>query len=93
MGGGQTEKQITLIEDFKPKAIMVTPSYMLNILEAYRAAGLDPRATSLQVGIFGAEPWTNSMREEIEQSFDLDLDRTVGVDPNLQYTFRLDFDK
>lgn len=71
MGGGQTEKQITLIEDFKPKAIMVTPSYMLNILEAYRAAGLDPRATSLQVGIFGAEPWTNSMREEIEQALDM----------------------
>ena len=71
MGGGQTEKQITLIEDFKPKAIMVTPSYMLNILEAYRAAGLDPRATSLEVGIFGAEPWTNSMREEIEQAFDM----------------------
>jgi phenylacetate-CoA ligase len=71
MGGGQTEKQITLIEDFKPKAIMVTPSYMLNILEAYRAAGLDPRTTSLQVGIFGAEPWTNSMREEIEQAFDM----------------------
>lgn len=71
MGGGQTEKQITLIEDFKPKAIMVTPSYMLNILEAYRAAGLDPRATSLQIGIFGAEPWTNSMREEIEQAFDM----------------------
>lgn len=71
MGGGQTEKQITLIQDFKPKAIMVTPSYMLNILEAYRAAGLDPRASSLQVGIFGAEPWTNAMREEIEQAFDM----------------------
>ena len=71
MGGGQTEKQITLIEDFKPKAIMVTPSYMLNILEAYRATGLVPRASSLQVGIFGAEPWTNSMRREIEQAFDM----------------------
>ena len=71
MGGGQTEKQITLIEDFKPKAIMVTPSYMLNILEAYHAAGLAPRASSLQVGIFGAEPWTNSMRGEIEQAFDM----------------------
>ena len=71
MGGGQTEKQITLIEDFKPKAIMVTPSYMLNILEAYREAGLDPRASSLEVGIFGAEPWTNAMREEIEQAFDM----------------------
>ncbi len=71
MGGGQTEKQITLIEDFKPKAIMVTPSYMLNILEAYRDAGLDPRASSLEVGIFGAEPWTDAMREEIEQAFDM----------------------
>ena len=71
MGGGQTEKQITLIEDFRPKAIMVTPSYMLNILEAYREAGLDLRASSLEVGIFGAEPWTNSMREEIEQAFDM----------------------
>ena len=71
MGGGQTEKQIILIEDFKPKAIMVTPSYMLNILEAYNTAGLDPRASSLQVGIFGAEPWTNSMRGEIEQAFDM----------------------
>ena len=71
MGGGQTKKQITLIEDFKPKAIMVTPSYMLNILEAYRDAGLDPRASSLEVGIFGAEPWTDAMREEIEQAFDM----------------------
>ena len=71
MGGGQTEKQITLLEDFRPKAIMVTPSYMLNILEAYRAAGQDLRASSLEVGIFGAEPWTNSMREEIEQAFDM----------------------
>ena len=71
MGSGQTEKQITLIEDFKPQGIMVTPSYMLNILEAYRAQGRDPRASSLDVGIFGAEPWTNRMRQEIETAFDM----------------------
>ena len=58
MGGGQTEKQISLITDFEPKGILVTPSYMLNILEAYRKAGRDPRESTLQVGIFGAEPWT-----------------------------------
>lgn len=71
MSGGQTEKQVTLITDFKPKGIMVTPSYMLNILEAFRAAGFDPRETSLEVGIFGAEPWTNSMRAEVEAAFDM----------------------
>ena len=71
MGGGQTERQITLITDFEPKGIMVTPSYMLNILEAYQKLGLDPRESSLQVGIFGAEPWTNSMRQEIEDAFDM----------------------
>jgi len=71
MGGGQTEKQIELITDFKPKGILVTPSYMLNILEAYKAAGVDPRSCSLDVGVFGAEPWTNAMREEIEDAFDM----------------------
>ncbi|MDJ0614241.1 MAG: phenylacetate--CoA ligase [Rhizobiaceae bacterium] len=71
MGGGQTEKQIELITDFKPKGILVTPSYMLNILEAYKAAGIDPRSCSLDVGVFGAEPWTNAMREEIEEAFDM----------------------
>lgn len=71
MGGGQTEKQITLIEDFKPQGILVTPSYMLNILEAYEEAGLDPRKSSLDVGVFGAEPWTNAMRLEIEDAFDM----------------------
>lgn len=71
MGGGQTEKQVGLINDFKPNGIMVTPSYMLNILEAFHKAGLDPRESSLQVGVFGAEPWTNSMREEVESAFDM----------------------
>ncbi|WP_372885828.1 phenylacetate--CoA ligase PaaK [Shimia sp.] len=71
MGGGQTEKQVGLITDFKPDGIMVTPSYMLNILEGFRKAGLDPRASSLKVGVFGAEPWTNAMRLEVEEAFDM----------------------
>ena len=71
VSGGMTERQVMLIEDFRPDAIMVTPSYMLNILEAYRAKGLDARATSLKVGIFGAEPWTNAMRAEVEDAFDM----------------------
>ena len=71
VSGGMTERQVTLINDFKPQAITVTPSYMLNILEQFNAAGLDPRATSLNVGIFGAEPWTNAMRREVEESFDM----------------------
>jgi phenylacetate-CoA ligase len=66
-----TERQVTLIQDFKPTTIMVTPSYMLNILEQYNKAGIDPRQSSLDVGIFGAEPWTNSMRAEVEAAFDM----------------------
>lgn len=71
MGGGQTEKQVGLIEDFRPDGIMVTPSYMLNILEQYLKQGIDPRSCSLSVGVFGAEPWTNAMRLEVEQAFDM----------------------
>ena len=71
VSGGMTERQVTLIEDFKPSTIMVTPSYMLNILEQFKKVGIDPRETSLDVGIFGAEPWTNSMRKEVEAAFDL----------------------
>ena len=71
MGGGQTEKQVGLINDFRPDGIMVTPSYMLNILEAFHKQGLDPRESSLSVGIFGAEPWTNAMRLEVEAAFDM----------------------
>lgn len=71
VSGGMTPRQVTLIEDFKPKAIMVTPSYMLNILEEYQKQGIDPRACSLETAIFGAEPWTNAMRQEIEQAFDM----------------------
>ncbi len=71
VSGGMTERQVMLIEDFKPTTIMLTPSYMLNILEQYQALGLDPKASSLEVGIFGAEPWTNAMRQSIEEAFDM----------------------
>jgi phenylacetate-CoA ligase len=71
VSGGMTERQVTLIQDFKPKAIMVTPSYMLNILEQFHKQGLDPRDCSLEVGVFGAEPWTDSMRKEVEEAFDM----------------------
>jgi len=71
LSGGMTERQVQLINDFRPDIIMVTPSYMLAILDGFHAAGLDPRATSLKVGIFGAEPWTNAMRAEIESAFDM----------------------
>lgn len=71
ISGGMTERQVTLMQDFKPRIIMVTPSYMLSILDEFRKHGIDPRESSLAVGIFGAEPWTNAMREEIEQAFDM----------------------
>src|SRR5262245_23596037 len=68
VSGGMTERQVQLIADFEPDIITVTPSYMLAILDEFQRLGIDPRATSLKVGIFGAEPWTNSMRQEIEQA-------------------------
>ena len=71
VSGGMTPRQVTLINDFKPHAIMVTPSYMLNILDEFKAQGIDPRESSLQVGVFGAEPWTNAMRKEVEDAFDM----------------------
>ncbi|QBF29877.1 phenylacetate--CoA ligase PaaK [Thalassococcus sp. S3] len=71
ISGGMTQRQVRLIEDFRPKGITVTPSYALSVLDEYAAQGLDPRDSSLEVGIFGAEPWTNAMREEIEQAFDM----------------------
>ncbi len=71
VSGGMTERQVQLIHDFRPEIVMVTPSYMLAILDEFRRQGVDPRDCSLQVGIFGAEPWTNAMRAEIEQSFDM----------------------
>ena len=71
MSGGQTEKQVQLINDFKPDVIVVTPSYMLSILDEMDRHGIDPAATSLKVGVFGAEPWTNDMREELERRLDM----------------------
>ena len=71
VSGGMTERQVQLIVDFEPDIITVTPSYMLAILDEFRRQGIDSRATSLKVGIFGAEPWTNSMRQEIEQACDM----------------------
>ncbi|MGB4527731.1 phenylacetate--CoA ligase PaaK [Planktomarina temperata] len=71
VSGGMTERQVRLIEDFQATGITVTPSYMLSILDEYRRQGLDPRKSPLEVGIFGAEPWTNAMREEVEQAFDM----------------------
>jgi phenylacetate-CoA ligase len=79
MGGGQTEKQVQLIEDFKPDIIMVTPSYMQVIVEEFRRQGKDPRAMSIQIGIFGAEPWTEAMRRDIEHSADIDAVDIYGL--------------
>jgi phenylacetate-CoA ligase len=79
MGGGQTEKQVQLIEDFRPDIIMVTPSYMQVIVEEFRRQGKDPRAMSLSVGIFGAEPWTEAMRQDIEQSAAIDAVDIYGL--------------
>ncbi len=71
VSGGMTERQVQLILDFAPDVIMVTPSYMLAIVDELERQGVDPRSTSLQVGIFGAEPWTNDMRREMEQRLDM----------------------
>ncbi|TXH68628.1 MAG: phenylacetate--CoA ligase [Thiothrix sp.] len=79
MSGGQTEKQVQLIQDFKPDIIMVTPSYCLNIADEFERQGLDPRACSLRIGIFGAEPWTPAMRLEIEQRMGLDAVDIYGL--------------
>lgn len=71
ISGGMTPRQVRLITDFKPKGITVTPSYVLSVLDEFNAQGIDPRDSSLEVGIFGAEPWTNAMRSEIEDAFDM----------------------
>ena len=79
MSGGQTEKQVQLIRDFKPDIIMVTPSYMLAIAEEMQRQGFDPRASSLAIGIFGAEPWTPTMRSAIEAALDIDAIDIYGL--------------
>ncbi len=78
-GGGQTERQVQLIRDLAPDIIMVTPSYMLAIADEFEREGLDPRASSLRVGIFGAEPWTNEMRREIETRMAIDAVDIYGL--------------
>jgi phenylacetate-CoA ligase len=79
MSGGQTERQVQLIRDFAPDIIMVTPSYMLAILDEFKRQGVDPRSTSLRIGIFGAEPWGEGMRAEIESAFDIDACDIYGL--------------
>ncbi len=79
MSGGQTERQVQLIQDFKPRIIMVTPSYMLAVADEFVRQGIDPRTSSLQVGIFGAEPWTEAMRTEIETRVGLDAVDIYGL--------------
>ena len=79
VGGGMTPRQVNLIEDFQATTIMVTPSYLLSILDEYRAQGRDPRQSPLEVAICGAEPWTNAMRREIEESFDMHAIDVYGL--------------
>ncbi len=79
MSGGQTERQVQLIADFAPEIIMVTPSYMLAILDEFHRQGIDPRASSIKIGIFGAEPWGEGMRKEIEDAFDLTAVDIYGI--------------
>jgi phenylacetate-CoA ligase len=77
--GGMTARQVQLIHDLEPEVIMVTPSYMLTILDEFRAQGLDPRESSLRIGVFGAEPWTAEMRREIEEAAGLDAVDIYGL--------------
>ncbi len=79
MSGGQTAKQVQLISDFKPRVILVTPSYCLNLIDEMESAGLDPAKSSLEVGIFGAEPWTDGLREEIEARLGIDAVDIYGL--------------
>jgi phenylacetate-CoA ligase len=92
ISGGMTERQVGIITDFRPDLITVTPSYMLAILDEFRRQGVDPRASSLRVGIFGAEPWTNAMRREIEDAFGMDAVDIYGltevIGPGVSMEFR-----
>jgi phenylacetate-CoA ligase len=79
MSGGQTEKQVTLINDLKPRVILVTPSYCLSLIDEMEAQGLDPRESSLEIGIFGAEPWSDEMRQQIEERLGVDAIDIYGL--------------
>ncbi|MFE0514847.1 phenylacetate--CoA ligase PaaK [Streptomyces sp. NPDC058964] len=77
--GGMTARQVQIIRDFQPEIIMVTPSYMLTLLDEFERQGVDPRSTSLRIGIFGAEPWTEEMRREIEERMNIDAVDIYGL--------------
>ncbi|MCX2181243.1 phenylacetate--CoA ligase [Streptomyces sp. SKN60] len=77
--GGMTARQVQLIQDLRPEIIMITPSYMLTLLDEFERQGVDPRGTSLKVGVFGAEPWTEEMRREIEERFAIDAVDIYGL--------------
>jgi phenylacetate-CoA ligase len=79
MSGGQTEKQVTLINDLKPRIILVTPSYCLSLIDEMEAQGVDPRESSLEIGIFGAEPWSEEMRLQIEEQLGIDAIDIYGL--------------
>ncbi|MGO2036425.1 MAG: phenylacetate--CoA ligase PaaK [Brevibacterium sp.] len=79
ISGGQTQRQVQLIQDFKPEIITATPTYLLTILDEFRKQGIDPTSTSLKVAICGAEPWTDEMRKEIERSFAIDAVDIYGL--------------
>ncbi|WP_214412243.1 phenylacetate--CoA ligase PaaK [Sphaerisporangium fuscum] len=79
VSGGMTARQVQLIQDFRPDIIMITPSYMLALVDEFERQGVDPRSTSLRIGIFGAEPWTEGMREEIEERLGIDALDIYGL--------------
>src|SRR3712207_1881768 len=79
ISGGMTPRQVQLITDFAPRVIMVTPSYMLTVIDEFEKQGLDPRKSSLEIGIFGAEPWTEQMRREMEDRLDIQAVDIYGL--------------
>src|SRR3954471_7041296 len=79
ISGGMTPRQVQLIQDFQPRVIMVTPSYMLTVIDEFEKQGVDPRSCSLQIGIFGAEPWTEQMRQEMEERLDIEAVDIYGL--------------
>ncbi|MGR7025917.1 phenylacetate--CoA ligase PaaK [Geodermatophilus sp. URMC 62] len=79
VSGGMTPRQVQLITDFRPRVVMVTPSYMLTVIDEFEKQGLDPRASSLEIGIFGAEPWTEQMRREMEERLDIQAVDIYGL--------------
>jgi phenylacetate-CoA ligase len=79
VSGGMTPRQVQLIRDFEPRVIMVTPSYMLTVIDEFEKQGIDPRASSLRIGIFGAEPWTERMRQEMEERLDIEAVDIYGL--------------